>query len=65
MNDENALISTERLASLLDLTPTKVQRLARQKVLPAYRLGHLYRFSYEECLLAMRHQNNGHEENES
>ena len=52
MND--SLISTERLASLIDSTPTKVQRLAREGVLPFYRAGSLYRFSYEECLLAMR-----------
>lgn len=54
MNDNFGLISSERLASLLDLTPTKVQRLAREGILPHYRCGALYRFSYEECLLAIR-----------
>lgn len=54
MHDNFGLISTERLASLIDSTPTKIQRLAREGVLPFYRAGSLYRFSYEEVVRAMR-----------
>lgn len=61
----NRLLTSEELAELLALPPASVRRLAREGVLPFYRAGNLYRWSYEEVIRAMKPTHEEDTESES
>lgn len=48
------LYTTEEVAEVLHLSVTGIRKLARQKKIPAYRVGHFWRFDLEEVKAALR-----------
>ena len=52
--DLRRLYTTEEVAEVLHLSVTGIRKLARQKKIPAYRVGHFWRFDLEEVKAALR-----------
>lgn len=52
--EEKGYIRTKKLAKLLDIPESTVRKLARTKVIPAYKLTNDYHFDYDEIKELMK-----------
>lgn len=48
--DLDALVGTDDVAPMLGVSPNMVRKLARQGVLPCYRIGHAVRYKRRDVL---------------
>ena len=48
------LVTVEELATICNLKPANVRRLAREKKIPAYRFDGVWRFQVDEVLASVK-----------